>query len=32
MPGDGWCFVIAVSKLSNDYGAIRVLKRCSALI
>mgnify|MGYP003134930333 CR=1 FL=1 len=32
MPGDGWCLVIAVTKLSNDYGAVRVSMKCSALI
>ncbi len=32
MPGDGWCFVIAVKKLSNGYGATRVLMLRSALI
>lgn len=25
MPGNGWYFAIAVTKLSNDYGAGRVL-------
>ena len=25
MPGNGWRFITAVTKLSNDYGAARVL-------
>jgi len=32
VPGDGWCFVGAVAKLSNDYGAARALKHRSTLI
>tara|TARA_B100000749_G_C18370379_1_gene441452 strand:- start:890 stop:1081 length:192 start_codon:yes stop_codon:yes gene_type:complete len=31
VPGDRWCFVIAITKLSNDYGAIRVLAQRGAL-
>ena len=32
MPGYGRSFVIAITKLSNDYGAVRVSMKCSALI
>lgn len=32
MPGDGWFFVIAVTKLSNDYGRTRVLMWRTGLI
>lgn len=32
VPGDGWWFVIAVMKMSSDYGSTRVLAHLCALI